>query len=147
MNWDDTAPMTDDIAAERLVGASADGEDQAVEAALRPKSLDEFVGQERVREQLDLVLKAALARGGTADHVLLSGAPGLGKTTLSMIIAAEMNAPIRITSGPAIQHAGDLAAILSSLQEGKFSSSTRSTGCRGPPRKCSTWPWRTSGST
>lgn len=147
MNWDDTAPPTDDTATERLVGASADGEDQAVEAALRPKSLGEFVGQERVREQLDLVLKAALARGATADHVLLSGAPGLGKTTLSMIIAAEMNAPIRITSGPAIQHAGDLAAILSSSRRARFSSSTRSTGCRGRPKSCSTWPWRTSGST
>ena len=121
MNWDDRSSETQRSAdaAERLVGASADGEDQAVEAALRPKSLDEFVGQERVREQLDLVLKAARARGATADHVLLSGAPGLGKTTLSMIIASEMNAPIRITSGPAIQHAGDLAAILSSLQEGE----------------------------
>ncbi|QIQ05742.1 Holliday junction branch migration DNA helicase RuvB [Streptomyces liangshanensis] len=124
MNWDDTGadtrtPHDEDDRDDRLVAPSADGEDQAVEAALRPKSLDEFVGQERVREQLDLVLKAALARGATADHVLLSGAPGLGKTTLSMIIAAEMNAPIRITSGPAIQHAGDLAAILSSLQEGE----------------------------
>ncbi|NDZ81139.1 MULTISPECIES: Holliday junction branch migration DNA helicase RuvB [unclassified Streptomyces] len=113
--WDDTAPDTE----ERLVGADADGEDQAVEAALRPKDLDEFVGQEKVRLQLDLVLRAARQRGATADHVLLSGAPGLGKTTLSMIIAAEMGAPIRITSGPAIQHAGDLAAILSSLQEGE----------------------------
>lgn len=110
MNWDDT---------DRIVAAGADGEDQAVEAALRPKDLGEFIGQERVREQLDLVLKAARARGATADHVLLSGAPGLGKTTLSMIIAAEMGAPIRITSGPAIQHAGDLAAILSSLAEGE----------------------------
>lgn len=116
MNWDDT---TDDTAAERLVGSVADREDQAVEAALRPKDLGEFIGQEKVREQLDLVLRAARARGATADHVLLSGAPGLGKTTLSMIIAAEMGAPIRITSGPAIQHAGDLAAILSSLQEGE----------------------------
>ncbi|HEY3482894.1 MAG TPA: Holliday junction branch migration DNA helicase RuvB [Streptomyces sp.] len=115
MNWDDTT----DTSAERLVGASADREDQAVEAALRPKDLGEFIGQEKVREQLDLVLRAARARGATADHVLLSGAPGLGKTTLSMIIAAEMGAPIRITSGPAIQHAGDLAAILSSLQEGE----------------------------
>lgn len=119
MNWDDTGPDTDERLDERLVDAGADGEDTAVEAALRPKDLDEFVGQEKVREQLDLVLKAALARGATADHVLLSGAPGLGKTTLSMIIAAEMGAPIRITSGPAIQHAGDLAAILSSLQEGE----------------------------
>lgn len=115
MNWDDTT----DGAAERLVDTAADREDQAVEAALRPKDLGEFIGQEKVREQLDLVLRAARARGATADHVLLSGAPGLGKTTLSMIIAAEMGAPIRITSGPAIQHAGDLAAILSSLQEGE----------------------------
>src|SRR4051812_49174844 len=124
MNWDDTTdtPAPERLvgpAAERLVGPVADGEDQAVEAALRPKDLDEFIGQEKVREQLDLVLRAARARGATADHVLLSGAPGLGKTTLSMIIAAEMGAPIRITSGPAIQHAGDLAAILSSLQEGE----------------------------
>ncbi|MEU7317149.1 Holliday junction branch migration DNA helicase RuvB [Streptomyces sp. NPDC007083] len=104
---------------ERLVDAEVDGDEQAVEAALRPKQLGEFIGQPKVREQLDLVLRAARARGGTADHVLLSGAPGLGKTTLSMIIAAEMGAPIRITSGPAIQHAGDLAAILSSLQEGE----------------------------
>ncbi|CAM5576117.1 Holliday junction ATP-dependent DNA helicase RuvB [Streptomyces spiroverticillatus] len=117
MNWDETGPDT--AADPRLVDSSADGEDQAVEAALRPKDLEEFIGQEKVREQLDLVLKAARARGATADHVLLSGAPGLGKTTLSMIIAAEMGAPIRITSGPAIQHAGDLAAILSSLQEGE----------------------------
>ena len=116
MNWDDDESTA---TADRLVAAAADGEDQAVEAALRPKDLAEFVGQERVREQLDLVLKAARQRGATADHVLLSGAPGLGKTTLSMIIAAEMGAPIRITSGPAIQHAGDLAAILSSLQEGE----------------------------
>ncbi|GAA2802236.1 Holliday junction branch migration DNA helicase RuvB [Kitasatospora sp. CM 4170] len=105
--------------ADRLVTAAADGEDQAVEAALRPKLLDEFIGQERVREQLSLVLQAARKRGTAPDHVLLSGPPGLGKTTLSMIIAAELGAPIRITSGPAIQHAGDLAAILSSLTEGE----------------------------
>jgi holliday junction DNA helicase RuvB len=115
MTWDETG----EAAADRLVAATADGEERAVEAALRPKDLGEFIGQERVREQLDLVLRAARARGGTSDHVLLSGAPGLGKTTLSMIIAAEMGAPIRITSGPAIQHAGDLAAILSSLTEGE----------------------------
>lgn len=115
MNWDDAAQAAPDS----LLGAAADSDDQAVEAALRPRDLGEFVGQERVREQLGLVLQAARRRGGTADHVLLSGAPGLGKTTLSMIIAAEMGVPIRITSGPAIQHAGDLAAILSSLAEGE----------------------------
>ena len=104
---------------QRVVAAGAEAEERELEAALRPKSLDDFVGQHRVREQLSLVLEAARLRGRTADHVLLSGPPGLGKTTLSMIIAAEMNAPLRISSGPAIQHAGDLAAILSSLTEGE----------------------------
>ncbi len=101
-----------------IVDAHAQNEEQAVEAALRPKTLDEVIGQDRVREQLALVLHAARARGRTPDHVLLSGPPGLGKTTLAMIIAAEMSAPLRLTSGPAITHAGDLAAILSGLNEG-----------------------------
>ncbi|WHU61366.1 Holliday junction branch migration DNA helicase RuvB [Trueperella pyogenes] len=92
--------------------------ERAQEAALRPKVLDEFVGQEVVRDQLSLVLEAAVQRQKTADHVLLAGPPGLGKTTLAMIIAAEVNGALRLTSGPAIQHAGDLAAVLSSLQEG-----------------------------
>lgn len=105
--------------ADRMVAPGAEVEERELEAALRPKNLDDFVGQHRVREQLSLVLEAARLRGKTADHVLLSGPPGLGKTTLSMIIAAEMNAPLRISSGPAIQHAGDLAAILSSLTEGE----------------------------
>jgi Holliday junction DNA helicase RuvB len=77
------------------------------------------VGQHRVRQQLDLVLKAAKGRASTPDHVLFSGPPGLGKTTLAMIMAAELGAPLRITSGPAIAHAGDLAALLSSLVEGE----------------------------
>jgi Holliday junction DNA helicase RuvB len=101
-----------------LVTAEADGDERAIEAALRPQTLDEVIGQDRVREQLALVLDAARGRGRTPDHVLLSGPPGLGKTTMAMIIAAEMGAPLRITSGPAIQHAGDLAAILSGLTEG-----------------------------
>jgi len=105
---------------QRLVDSSSDDFERAQEMALRPKTLQEFVGQKRVANQLDLLLSAARNRNSPADHVLLSGPPGLGKTTLAMIIASEMNAPIRITSGPAIQHAGDLASILSSLVEGEI---------------------------
>jgi len=101
-----------------LTAAEAEGDERAVEAALRPRSLAEVIGQTRVREQLDLVLEAARRRGRAPDHVLLSGPPGLGKTTLAMIIAAEMSTPLRLTSGPAITHAGDLAAILSGMNEG-----------------------------
>ena len=93
-------------------------EEKDFEAALRPKRLSEFEGQPRVRDQLGLVLAAARHRGSSPDHVLLSGPPGLGKTTLAMIIAAELGVNLRISSGPAIQHAGDLAAILSGLDEG-----------------------------
>jgi Holliday junction DNA helicase RuvB len=103
---------------ESLTELGADADERAVEVALRPRTLDEVIGQQRVCEQLSLVLEAARTRGRTPDHVLLSGPPGLGKTTLAMIIAAEMARPLRLTSGPAITHAGDLAAILSGLNEG-----------------------------
>ncbi len=101
-----------------LTAAEAEGDERAVEAALRPRSLEEVVGQTRVREQLGLVLEAARRRERAPDHVLLSGPPGLGKTTLAMIIAHEMSSPLRLTSGPAITHAGDLAAILSGMNDG-----------------------------
>lgn len=91
----------------------------AFEGALRPKSLSEFVGQTKVRGQLELLLKAAAIQNRTPDHILLAGPPGLGKTTLAMIVATESDRPLRMSSGPAIQHAGDLAAVLSSLLPGE----------------------------
>ena len=91
----------------------------AFEGALRPRSLAEFVGQSKVRGQLQLLLQAAAIQSRTPDHILLAGPPGLGKTTLAMIVAYESNRPLRMSSGPAIQHAGDLAALLSSLTPGE----------------------------
>ena len=114
---DDLGELPDQVLADRLVGVGADAVERAAESALRPKRLSDFVGQAVVRDQLSLVLEAARARQRPPDHVLLSGPPGLGKTTLAMIIAAEMGSSLRLTSGPAIQHAGDLAAVLTSLEE------------------------------
>src|SRR5207302_4907815 len=105
--------------ADRIVSPLADADERVIESTLRPKRLADFVGQARVREQLSLVLAGAMRRGRAPDHVLLSGPPGLGKTTIAMIIAAELGMPLRITSGPAIERAGDLAAVLSTLSQGE----------------------------
>jgi Holliday junction DNA helicase RuvB len=103
---------------QRPVSAVVDPADSELETTLRPRRLPEFIGQARVREQLELVLEGARRRGAAPDHVLLSGPPGLGKTSLAMIIAAELGSAIRVTSGPALERAGDLAAMLSNLVEG-----------------------------
>jgi len=100
---------------DRLVAADRSAED-APEASIRPLSLDEFVGQRQVRENLRIFIQAARGRGEALDHVLLFGPPGLGKTTLAQIVAREMGVGFRATSGPVIQRAGDLAAILTNLQ-------------------------------
>src|SRR5450759_5890903 len=104
---------------ERLVSPQLSEEEQIIEGSLRPHRLAEYIGQEKIKENLSILLEAARRRNEPVDHVLLYGPPGLGKTTLCNIIAVEMGVNLRTTSGPAIEHAGDLASILTALQPGE----------------------------
>lgn len=103
---------------DRSVSASLLEEDLALERSLRPKTLSEYIGQSHIKESLSILLQAAKERSESPDHILFSGPPGLGKTTLSTVVANELGAHIRTTSGPAIERTGDLAAILTNLEEG-----------------------------
>src|SRR3954462_3391304 len=108
--------MADDLS--RILSADLEDDgDLVIEGTLRPRTLDEYIGQREVKASLDVLLQAAKGRGEAADHVLLYGPPGLGKTTLATIIARELGVSVRYTSGPAVERAGDLAAILTALEE------------------------------
>jgi Holliday junction DNA helicase RuvB len=103
---------------ERIVAPETQANEVVFDVSLRPKTLDEFIGQPKLKENLSIFLQAAKQRSEPCEHVLLYGPPGLGKTTLANVIAREMNANIKITSGPALERVGDLAAILTNLEEG-----------------------------
>lgn len=102
---------------DRMLAPIAEEADQELEISLRPRNLEEFIGQRKTKEHLSIILDAATRRGESADHLLFAGSPGLGKTTLAHIVAAELGVSLRITSGPALERAGDLAAVLTNLEE------------------------------
>lgn len=109
---------TQNLSNNRIIESNEKDEERRLEYSLRPRSLDDFIGQEKIKETLNITIQAAKKRNDSLDHILLYGAPGLGKTTIANIIANEMASNIKITSGPAVERAGDLAAILTNLENG-----------------------------
>src|SRR5213075_1755096 len=132
---------------ERIVSGQAFDEDARIDVSVRPKRLDEYIGQKRVKENIQIAIDAARSRGEALDHVLLYCPPGLGKTTLAQIIANELNVPIKTSAGPLLERKGDLTAILTSLELRKFSSSTKSIAFRPPSKKFSIQRWKIFAST
>jgi len=116
--YNEPMPSKDKDNVERIVSGKAEEEDLPIDSTLRPKRISEFIGQDKVKDNLNIAIAASQGRAEPLDHILLYGPPGLGKTTLANIIAAEMRANIRTTSGPAIERPGDIAAILTGLKEG-----------------------------
>lgn len=133
--------------AQRIVDAHEQPEDARSEVNLRPKTLDDYLGQGRIKDNLSVLIQAARMRGEALDHLLFSGPPGLGKTTLASVVANEMGVQIRTTSGPAIDRAGDLAAILTNLEEGDILFIDEIHRLNRPSRKSSTPPWKITRST
>ena len=127
----------------RIVSTGLTETDTDIENSLRPKTLEDYIGQDKVKENLAVYIEAARTRGEALDHVLLYGPPGLGKTTLAGIIANEMGVNIRVTSGPAIEKQGDLAALLTNLQEGDVLFIDEIHRLTAALRKCCIRRWRT----
>ena len=132
---------------ERMITDVLTRPDELLERALRTSLFSDFRGQEKVTERLEIAVQAALQRDEALDHVLLSGPPGLGKTTLANIIAKAMGADIKTTSGPTIEKAADLAGLLTNLKEGMFCLSMKFIDCKRRLRNISTRRWRTTRST
>ncbi len=128
----------------RTLSPETEPEEALLDRALRPTRLDDLIGQDRVRENLRILIEPARARSEPLEHVLFYGPPGLGKTTLAHIIAREMGANLRVTAGPSIERAGDLAAILSNLHEHEVLFIDECHRLGKAVRRSSTRPWRTS---